>query len=133
MPLPDGVPVRRTTDSAPLSFLLTAENGDALRDPFSPTHRVRVDREDGTLRVRPESDLTGNFALFLPLERGLVGMTVVTHKPSSEPGYFMLTLSPGHPDGEIEPRDITVVVDVSGSMSGEKLEQGRAVNSQYAR
>ncbi len=130
VPLRDGVPVRRTTDSAPLSFLLTAEDGEAFRDPFSPTHRVRVDREDGTLRVRPESDLTGNFALFLPLERGLVGMTVVTHKPSSEPGYFMLTLSPGNPEGGIEPRDITVVVDVSGSMSGEKLEQGKAAMRQ---
>ncbi|MCH6546835.1 MAG: VWA domain-containing protein [Gemmatimonadetes bacterium] len=128
VPLQDGVPVRRTADSAPLSFLLTAEDGDAFRDPFSPTHRVRVDREDGTLRVRPETDLTGNFALFLPLARGLVGMTVVMHKPSSEPGYFMLTLSPGNPEGGggIEPRDITVVVDVSGSMSGEKLEQSKA-------
>jgi Ca-activated chloride channel family protein len=127
LPVRDGSPVRRPHgDAVPLSFVLTAEDGDAFRDPFSPTHRVRVEREDGTLRVRPENSLAGNFALFLPMARGLVGMTVATHRPAGEDGYFMLTLSPGNHDGAVEPRDVTVALDVSGSMSGEKLDQGKA-------
>jgi Ca-activated chloride channel family protein len=127
VPLRDGSPIRRLHGNAvPLSFVLTAEDGDAFRDPFSPTHRIEVEREDGTLRVRPENDLAGNFALFLPMARGLVGMTVATHRPAGEAGYFMLTLSPGSHDGAVEPRDLTVVLDVSGSMSGEKLDQGKA-------
>lgn len=126
-PMQDGTPVRRQQGmDVPLSFVLTAEDGDAFRDPFSPTHRVRVEREDGTLRVRPDGELSGNFALFLPLARGLVGVTVATHKPSGDDGFFMLTLSPGEADGEIEPRDLTVVLDVSGSMSGEKIDQAKA-------
>nr|NIP77735.1 VWA domain-containing protein [Gemmatimonadota bacterium]NIQ51986.1 VWA domain-containing protein [Gemmatimonadota bacterium]NIU72086.1 VWA domain-containing protein [Gammaproteobacteria bacterium]NIX42653.1 VWA domain-containing protein [Gemmatimonadota bacterium]NIY06814.1 VWA domain-containing protein [Gemmatimonadota bacterium] len=47
------------------------------------------------------------------------------HRPAGEDGYFMLTLSPGTVDGGATPRDITAVVDVSGSMSGQKLEQTR--------
>ena len=43
-------------DSVPLTFVLEAEAGDRFRDPFSPTHRVRVERDDGHLRVRPEEE-----------------------------------------------------------------------------
>ena len=38
----------------------------------------------------------------------------------------MLMLSPGRVDAPAEPRDVTVVVDVSGSMAGEKITQARA-------
>jgi Ca-activated chloride channel family protein len=126
-PIENGGMVRRQTDEdIPLSFVLEAEDGAAFRDPFSPTHGVDVERRDGRIRVRPEGNLRGNFALFLPLARGLVGVTLATHKPSEDPGYFMLTLSPGDAHGESAPRDMTVVVDVSGSMSGEKLDQAKA-------
>ncbi|HEV2131040.1 MAG TPA: VIT domain-containing protein [Longimicrobiaceae bacterium] len=116
---------RRVTESAPLTFTLTAEEGASFRDPFSPTHEVRVSREGNRLTVRPAGSLDGDFSLFLPLSRGLVGMTLATHSPSGEEGYFMLTLSPGEARGASVPRDLTVVVDVSGSMSGSKMEQAR--------
>jgi Ca-activated chloride channel family protein len=38
----------------------------------------------------------------------------------------MLTLSPGRNVARAEPRDVTVVLDVSGSMSGEKIGQAKA-------
>jgi len=53
-------------------------------------------------------------------------MTVASHRPSSEPGYFMLTLSPGESNSGAMARDVTVAVDVSGSMSGVKISQARA-------
>ncbi|HSL70653.1 MAG TPA: VIT domain-containing protein [Longimicrobiales bacterium] len=125
---PDVVQGERTgrqPDRAPLSFTLTAEDGSAFRDAFSPTHDVNTTRDGGRLVVRPRSELDGDFALFLPLARAAVGITVATHKPSSEPGYFMLTLSPGDVRAAAVPRDITAVIDVSGSMSGEKIQQAR--------
>lgn len=116
----------RFPEPAPLSFTLTADSGAQFRDPFSPTHELRVDRAGERLTVRPAAQLSGDFALFLPLARGLVGMTVVTHRPTAgEPGYFMLTLSPEAARRDALVRDVTVVLDVSGSMSGAKIEQAR--------
>jgi Ca-activated chloride channel family protein len=113
-------------EDAPLTFTLVADSGRAYGDPFSPTHALDVTRERGRLTVRPDAELRGDFVVFLPMARGLVGITLVTHKPAGEDGYFMLTLSPGRADGTTLPRDLTVVLDVSGSMSGSKIEQAKA-------
>jgi Ca-activated chloride channel family protein len=111
---------------AGISFTLDVENEELYRDAFSPTHQVRVTREDGRMRVRPEGVLSGDFTLFLPFAERPVGITVATHRPSGEDGYFLLTLSPAEGDAAVRvPRDVTAVVDVSGSMSGEKMEQAR--------
>jgi Ca-activated chloride channel family protein len=110
----------------PLTFTLIAEQGNVYRDAFSPTHDVRVTRDRGRMEVRPADDMRGDFALFLPFAERPVGLTLVTHRPSGEDGFFMLTLSPGEAALERVSRDITAVVDVSGSMSGEKMEQARA-------
>jgi Ca-activated chloride channel family protein len=113
------------SDRTPLTFVVRIADGSRFRDPFSPTHDVRVSRERGAITVRPERELSGDFSLFLPLARGLVGMTVAAHRAGDDDGYFMLTLSPGEADAAATPRDITAVVDVSGSMSGDKLDQTR--------
>jgi Ca-activated chloride channel family protein len=113
------------SEPAPLTFSLTAENGEIFADAFSPTHAVRVTRERGRMLVRPADALNGDFALFLPFADRPVGLTVATHRTNGEDGYFMLTLSPSAVDGVRVPRDVTAVVDVSGSMSGEKMEQAR--------
>jgi Ca-activated chloride channel homolog len=113
-----------STHTAPIGFTLLADAG-VYGEPFSPTHSLRVERRDGQLRVRPAADLHGNFSIFLPFVRPVVGLTLATHRPSREPGYFMLTLSPGAIRAAATPRDVAVVVDVSGSMAGEKMEQTR--------
>ena len=115
----------RVTSAAPLTFTLTADSAAQFRDAFSPTHGVRVERRDDRMIVRPETELHGDFAVFLPLASGLVGTTFITHRPSGEDGYFMLTLSPAQVSGAAVPRDVAVVLDVSGSMAGDKMQQAR--------
>lgn len=117
---------RPIRESVPMQFTMTVDSAARFRDPFSPTHDVTVTRRDGRLTVRPTAALSGDFALFLPFAERVVGLTLVTHRPSGEAGYFMLTLSPEDVRTGSAPRDLTVVVDVSGSMSGDKLEQARA-------
>ena len=113
-------------DGGELTFTMVIDDANAFGDPFSPTHELRVQRSARRLTVRPQDDLTGDFELFLPMTRGLIGMTLVAHRPSGEPGFFMLTLSPANTGSEpAVARDITAVVDVSGSMSGEKMLQAR--------
>src|SRR5206468_5940914 len=111
---------------ASTDFQMVVEKGDAFLDPFSPTHGLERERKDGRLVVRLSEPLEGELSVFLPLATQDVGLTVAAHRPAGEPGYAMLTLTPGRIDAVSEPRDVTVVVDVSGSMAGEKIEQARA-------
>ncbi len=108
-----------------VSFTLRAP-AELYSNPFSPTHGITTDRSGDQLVVRTDRSLDGNMSLFLPLASETVGISMVTHRPAGEDGYFMLTLSPGERSGESVPRDVTVVLDVSGSMSGAKISQARA-------
>jgi Ca-activated chloride channel family protein len=112
-------------DGAPISFTLIVEGADRFGEPYSPTHRVRASRDGQRLVVRPDGQLNGSVDVFLPLARPAVGISLATHRVGNEDGYFMLTLSPGRGQATPTPRDLVVVVDTSGSMSGEKIEQAR--------
>ena len=98
--------------------------------PYSPTHDVRV-RDDGeTGRV----ELAGGareMTLLLPLRRGTrAAIGVLSHAPGREEGFALLTLSPPAIAPRSTPRDVTLVLDVSGSMSGKKIEQAREAGKQ---
>jgi Ca-activated chloride channel homolog len=94
--------------------------------PFSPTHTVRVSgADDRTVAVTDAA--RGDVELFLPLRSTAAGLSVVSHAPGGEDGYFMLYVTPPDmTDAERIGRNVTLVVDVSGSMSGPKLEQAKA-------
>ena len=122
----DGEQVRTDAEATHTLFEVVAEAGDAYMEPFSPTHALEVEREGARLTVRVEGELSGRLAIFFPLAGDAVGLALAAHRPVGDDGYFMLTLSPGRNPGAGEPRDVTVVMDVSGSMSGEKIEQARS-------
>jgi len=115
---------------APVRFRLTAPNADQWGAPYSPTHQLTTRRTGDELAITLDSAAAGDVELFLPVRRGLVGTTLLTHAPGGgggEDGYFMLLISPAQTaGGDALPRDLTFVVDVSGSMSGAKIEQARA-------
>ena len=115
---------------AATSFRLTADSADRLGDPYSPTHQVHTRRTGGRIEVTLADSSTGDLDLFLPLARPHVGVSLITHRPPGEDGYFMLLLAPGTARADALHRDLVAVVDVSGSMSGEKLAEAKAALEQ---
>ncbi|HSB55878.1 MAG TPA: VIT domain-containing protein [Gemmatimonadales bacterium] len=129
----------RAGDALRLRYSLGARGGEAgawrlsLPDesaygtPYSPTHQLTTTRVNGRLELSIDTRSGGDIELLLPLRRGLVGTSVLTHAPGGEDGYVMLLLAPAErEEGPVVPRDLSLVVDVSGSMSGQKLEQAKA-------
>jgi Ca-activated chloride channel family protein len=102
-----------------------------LMSVFCPSHGCDVQRpndHEATLvyeatGVTPDRD----FSLFYQRKDAQFGMSVLTHRPVGEQGYFLMRLSPRVEVAETEilPKDIAFVVDTSGSMQGEKIEQLR--------
>jgi Ca-activated chloride channel family protein len=94
--------------------------------PFSPTHSVQVSGRDDSAVAITDASL-GDVELFLPLRSTAAGLSVVSHAPGNEDGYFLLFVTPPEMSESARiGRDLTLVVDVSGSMSGPKIEQAKA-------
>ncbi len=142
----DEIRVRRHPATVPASaprFALLARLSSASRfgTPISPTHSIEIHRRDGdvaeiAVRAPEESLDRGDFELLLPLVTDDVGATLLAHSPAPgrESGYFMLMLTPPPASAEVSiARDVTLVLDVSGSMSGHKIEQARSAIEQILR
>jgi len=100
---------------------------------YSPTHELDVKRPGpdhviATFQVKNQSPNTDFRLLYQPTGEA-VGATVLSYRPrETEDGYFLLMVSPTPQKGETKvlPKDIVLVFDRSGSMSGEKIDQAKA-------
>jgi len=108
-------------------FRMQVDSAARFGEPYSPTHRLSASRIDERIELTlADSSTRGDLELFLPLARTLVGMSLVTSQPVGEDGFFMLLLAPGRAEAPSVHRDLVAVLDVSGSMSGDKLDQAKA-------
>lgn len=112
--------------SARPDIRLTLREPARFGRPFSPTHALLVSgADDRTVTVSDAA--RGDVEVFLPLQSTAPGLSVVTHAPGGEDGYFLLYVTPPElSESQRIGRDLTLVVDVSGSMSGPKLVQAKA-------
>ncbi|HVS73551.1 MAG TPA: VIT domain-containing protein [Phycisphaerae bacterium] len=120
--------------SAPLkdvSIHVTVGGTTPITTVYSPTHTVDVVHHGDNEAVvsyeahdvRPDTD----FHLYIGHKAAAVGISVLSYRPDpSKEGYFVLLASPGvTKDATPMPKDVVFVMDTSGSMSGEKIEQTR--------
>ena len=117
----------RLTSSFTLSYRASPDFGT----PYSPTHSLDVADHDGRRDVTVHGD-AGNLTLLVPVRRnGATSISMLPYAPGNEDGFALITISPPPtPRGQPTPRDITLVLDVSGSMQGRKIEQTRAAARQ---
>ncbi|MFT6627066.1 MAG: Ca-activated chloride channel family protein [Flavobacteriales bacterium] len=110
----------------------TLRSGNQIANVYSPYHDVEtLPQRDGSVRVSMEqmrATAESDFELFINLTGEDLGFSLVTWEPGGgDDGYFMLTLaaSPELRELEVLPKQVTFVVDTSGSMSGVKIRQAR--------
>lgn len=104
----------------------------SLGRAYSPTHRV-VLREDGRARVAEISGDAAHVTVLVPVpRRSSISLAALPHADLGD-RHVLLTVTPPAPNGARLPRDVTLVLDVSGSMSGEKIRQARSAGVQLLR
>lgn len=105
----------------------------ALKNIWSPTHAVEIVRDgEHSAKVAYEASrgsLEDDFMLLYDTADGDLGLSAIAYKPhEKDAGYFVLTLTPKQlwPEQSYQPQDIVFVMDTSGSMAGEKIDQAKA-------
>jgi len=114
-----------------VSIHVKVNSTESIKNIYCPTHKAEIIRK-GELRavvgyeeknVKPDRD----FKLYYTMDNKKLGFSLLTYKKENEDGYFFLSLSPGFgtKQEKITEKDITFVLDVSGSMAGKKLKQAK--------
>ncbi len=114
------------------SFLLVYPEDPIYGNAYSPTHSIRSSH--GSARRVEVSDARGEITVLIPVRKASrAAISLLTNQPGNDDGFALVTLSPPALAPRVVPRDLTFVLDVSGSMSGEKIEQARAAGKQFLR
>jgi Ca-activated chloride channel family protein len=115
-----------------LSFRLAIESSTPIKNIYSSSHAVKIDRADDThavVQYEATNVVPGeDFRLFFDAGDGNVRASVISYQPQSdEDGYFLLLASPDVQAADEAPvaKTVVFVVDRSGSMSGEKMKQAQ--------
>jgi Ca-activated chloride channel family protein len=107
------------------------ESAQPIRAIYSPSHDVAVDRVDEhTVNVSFEaSDVLPDkdFELYYTLSDDEFGLNLLSYRESGEDGFFLLLVAPqvDVDEREVVARDMIFVLDTSGSMADEKIEQAK--------
>ncbi|MHB0877008.1 MAG: VIT domain-containing protein [Anaerolineae bacterium] len=115
-----------------VSVSVTISSQDPIKAIYSPSHPVSVERDDDyhatagweASDVIPSTD----FSLYYTVSQEALGVNLLSYKAGGEDGFFALLIAPNLTveDEEVVAKDVVFVLDTSGSMEGEKIDQAKA-------
>lgn len=115
-----------------LKLTLSVESNTDIKNIYSPTHTVEIKRPDNkhaTATYTGKNEIpTSDFRLLYDVGKGQVGTSVISYrKNTSDDGYLLLLTSPEikAADDQRPKKTVLFVLDRSGSMSGEKINQAK--------
>jgi len=114
-----------------VSIKVDLKTNNKIKTIYSPTHSVDVVHKDNKNAVvsfeeentKPDID----FKLYYSTNNDDIGLSLLTYKTGNDDGYFFITAAPSFiiNKDQIDAKDITFVLDVSGSMVGDKMKQAK--------
>lgn len=120
------------TTLADCTISLDIASRTPIRAIYSPTHTIAVGR-NGENQATASFEAAGvaldsDFDLYFGVADGDVGLSLLTHRPPGEDGYFLAMVAPRTEvtESELVGKDVLFVIDTSGSMAGDKIERARA-------
>lgn len=115
-----------------LAVSIDLKSKHALKTIYSPSHEIAVNRKnDHRVNISYEGKnvhVKRDFVCYYSLSDKDFGIDLITHRDDvDEDGFFMLLISPKYEveKTEIIEKDFVFVLDRSGSMKGEKIEQAK--------
>ncbi|NNG27814.1 MAG: VWA domain-containing protein, partial [Ignavibacteriaceae bacterium] len=114
-----------------VSIKVDLQTNNEIKNIYSPTHPVDIVHKDNHNAIisfeeentKPDID----FKLYYNTNNDDVGLSLLSYQTGNDNGYFLLTASPSFiiDESQIDAKDITFVLDISGSMAGEKMRQAK--------
>lgn len=127
----------KATESIPVNranLEVSLDTTASLKTIYSPTHAPKVERQ-GDKKARVALDLKTqkalmekNFVLYFSQDNQMISLNSLTFKePTDESGFFLMTIRAPQElkNRKPLPKNVILVLDTSGSMSGGKIVQAK--------
>lgn len=114
-----------------VSIRAEVNSSENIGNIYCPTHKTEIIRKNAKNAVmgfeasnaKPDRD----FKFYFDYGKDDMSFSLKTFRKNGEEGFFFLNITPSieAKQSEILPKDVVFVLDVSGSMSGKKIEQAK--------
>jgi len=116
---------------AKVQVTVNVKNNAEITNLYCPSHFASYLRTDihntSVVYSSEKATVENDFRLYVGTSSKNVGMSIVSYKEADEDGFFLLHFSPAiqYAQNKIVAKDIVFVLDISGSMSEEKMMQSQ--------